>query len=139
MPLKSRANPCSFLSRLGVHGKQSCILTCARAPLQWPWCDGAQVGLLLLGAPWLSSASALRAPDGRPDAAATADAYVARMRAVLSPAAKSSAHDAKGSRHRRRQIWRRIMLHVFGAGLGAALGRLSRRLCWQPDRPRVVM
>lgn len=88
--------------------------------------------MLLLGAPWLSSSRASRAQDGWPDAAATAEAYVARMRVVLSPVTKSSAQAAKGSR--RRHIWRRIMLHVFGAGFGATLSRLSRRLCWQPNR-----
>ncbi|BDA45432.1 probable leucine-rich repeat protein soc-2 [Coccomyxa sp. Obi] len=101
-------------------------LVCMRCDKGGP---SLEVGMLLLGAPWLSSSSASRAPDGWPDALATAEAYVARMRVVLSPATKSSAQAAKGSR--RRHIWRRIMLHVFGAGFGAALGRLSRRLCWQ--------
>ncbi|CAL8470968.1 g10510 [Coccomyxa elongata] len=103
-------------------------LVCMRCDKGGP---SLEVGLLLLGAPWLSSSSASRAPDGWPDAAATAEAYVARMRVVLSPATESASQGAKGSR--RRAMWRRIMLHMFGAGFAAALGRLSRRLCWQPN------
>ncbi len=91
-----------------------------------------QVGVLLLGAPWLSSSAVARASDGSCDAAATCAAYIARMRDALSPMRRKAAQAAKSER--RRQVWRRVVFHLFGVGLGAMFERLSRRLRWHQNR-----
>lgn len=113
MPLDSAETAGAAQQRACVHGGSGC----------------GQVGVLLLGAPWLSSEALARGADGSADAAATCAAYVARMRDVLSPLQRRSAQTAKSAR--RRQLWRRIMLQLFGVGLGAMFERLSRRLRWQ--------
>ena len=90
------------------------------------------MGVLLLGAPWLSSSAVARTANGSPDAAATCAAYITRMREALTPICKKAAQTAKSAR--RRQVWRRVVFQLFGVGLGAMFKRLTRRLRWPHNR-----
>jgi hypothetical protein len=88
------------------------------------------VGVLLLGAPWLSSEFVrTRADGGGCDVRATCDGYVARLRQIMQPAALPAAQAAKAARGR--QLWRRFAWHSLCFSLGAVFDRLSRRLRWQ--------
>lgn len=50
-----------------------------------------QVGVLLLGAPWLSKAFVKLRGDGSCDVCATCDAYIAQLQSIMLPLTRQAA------------------------------------------------
>ena len=88
------------------------------------------MGVLLLGAPWLSTADARLARRPRAgllayDVQATCQAYLARVQEVLAPAVRPGGRGEKGPR-----AWRRLNWPSLRLGMATFVARLSARLRW---------